>query len=108
LGPQGDAEAETTLRDRPPASRLPLDCQGMPSRRWNREDFETIARSYEASDEELAARFPKRPSKDVRFLRAILHEYHESGRRHVPDDSMAARLVRMTGQLVCAICRQPY
>lgn len=80
----------------------------MPDRRWNRADFETVARSHEASEEELAGRFPKRPRSDIRHLREILHDYHLSGRSHVPDDSMAAHLGFMEGQLVCAICRQGY
>jgi hypothetical protein len=52
----------------------------MPDRRWNRADFETVAPSHEASEEELAPRFPKRPRSDIRHLRA----FH-------PSQSQAAR-----------------
>ena len=80
----------------------------MPDRRWNSADFELAIRSNSLSDEALAGLFPKRRKSEVQRLRKVLHEYHVSGRRTVPDDSMAAHLAGAEGQLVCASCGERY
>lgn len=80
----------------------------MPDRRWNRVDFDLVARSHGLSDAELVALLPKRRKSEVMRLRKVLHQYHDSGRRSIPDDSMAAHLAHAKGQLVCATCGERY
>ena|SRR5438128_613212 len=80
----------------------------MSDRRWNRADFELVIRSHELTDAALAQLLPKRRMAEIRRLRQTLHEYHVSGRRLVPDDSMSVHLLRLQGELVCASCGQQY
>jgi hypothetical protein len=80
----------------------------MPDRRWNRSDFELVIRSHELPDDALARLLPNRRTGEVRRLRAVLHEYHLSGRRIVPDDSMSSHLALLEGELSCASCGARY
>lgn len=80
----------------------------MPDRRWNRADFDLVARSHQLTDDAMAGLLPKRRTSEVRRLREVLHEYHVSGRRIVPDDSMAAHLAHLEGKLICASCGERY
>ena len=63
-----------------------------------------MTRSHKLSDEALADLLPKRRRSEVRRLREVLHEYHLSGRYIIPDESMAAHLARLKGELTCAAC----
>ncbi len=80
----------------------------MPDRRWNRADFELVIRSHGLTDEALTKLLPKRRRREIERLRLVLHEFHASGRRLVPDESMAKHLAGAEGELVCAACGQKY
>lgn len=80
----------------------------MSDRRWNRADFDLVIRSHSLSEEALEVLLPKRRKSEIRRLREVLHEFHLSGRALVPDDSMAAHLARLEGELVCASCGKQY
>ena len=90
---------------RSPAATLRI---ALPDRRWNRSDFDLVVKSHALSDEELAEHFPERRRAEVRRLREVLHRYDTTYPHESPDDSMAAHLASLDGELVCATCGEAY
>lgn len=69
---------------------------------WSEQEFETLLRNPQLSDEEVARLLPRRTLGAIGAVRSFLHNFHEGGDISGLSQMMASRLRR--GSWTCSKC----